>query len=58
MAFDFGIYYAQGHSKLPACGWMSANHFARIGDVQAMAPVIGHEMLHGTQRVIVRRGRA
>jgi hypothetical protein len=58
MAFDFGIYYAQGHSKLPACGWMSANHFARITDVQAMAPVIGHEMLHGTQRVIVRRGRA
>lgn len=55
LAYDLGIYYAQGASKLPACGWMSANHVARVVDVDALRPVIAHAMLHGDQRVIARR---
>jgi hypothetical protein len=58
MAFDLGIYYAQGFSKLPACGWMSANLVAKITRVESMAPAIAYAMTHGEQRVIARRGTA
>jgi len=55
MAFDLGIYYAQGASKLPACGWMSANHVATLTDVELLRPVIARAMVEGDQRVTARR---
>jgi hypothetical protein len=54
MAFDIGIYYAQGHSLL-AAGWISANLVGAVRDVKELAPIIARQMLQGKQKIIVRR---
>ncbi|MCX7887893.1 MAG: DUF3830 family protein [Verrucomicrobiae bacterium] len=62
MAFDIGIYYAQGCSYLPVelgmTGWVSANLVGAIRDPEQLAPVVAHQFLHGKQRIIVRRKSA
>ena len=55
MAYDLGIYYVQGHSNLPAVGWMAANHVATIDDREALKPIVAHAFLHDTQRLVVSR---
>jgi hypothetical protein len=55
MAFDLGIYYTQGHSNLPACGWMSANLVATIEDLEALKPVVARAFYEKTQRIVVSR---
>lgn len=55
MAFDLGLFYAQGFVKVPPTGWISGNHAATITDVGAMAPVVAHAIMYGDQHVIARR---
>jgi hypothetical protein len=57
MAFDIGIYYAQGYSLLKR-GWIGGNLIGAIAEVKQLAPVIARQMIQGTQKLIVRRGAA
>jgi len=56
MAFDIGIYYAQGYSFLSNGNWISANLVGELRDVKELAPIIAHQMMiQGKQKIIVRR---
>ena len=55
MAFDIGIYYAQGYNLLGNGQWIPGNLVASTAEVKQLAPVIAKQMLQRTQRIMVRR---
>lgn len=55
MAFDIGIYYAQGYSLLGNAQWVPGNLVATIAEPKELAAIIAKQMLQGTQKITVRR---